>query len=182
MEKEQQTDKKEIKKNSKKKEVFETLGAINVNEFTKKKGGQTYLAWNQAWKEVVMRYPTATYEFVKQADGQFYVVSEIGYMVETTVTIEGVTRGMMLPVLNGANKPFKTTSYTYNSRVGSRSVAACDMFEINTALMRCLTKNLAMFGLGFYIYMGDSLPTDSMELEIEDKQKKKNPLNFTFNK
>jgi hypothetical protein len=32
------------------------------------------------------------------------------------------------------------------------------MFDINKTLMRCLTKNLAMFGLGLYIYAGEDLP------------------------
>jgi hypothetical protein len=32
------------------------------------------------------------------------------------------------------------------------------MTEINKAIMRCLTKNLAMFGLGLYIYAGEDLP------------------------
>jgi hypothetical protein len=36
------------------------------------------------------------------------------------------------------------------------------MFDINKTLMRCLTKNLAMFGMGLYIYAGEDLPeTDS---------------------
>ena len=32
------------------------------------------------------------------------------------------------------------------------------MSEINKTIMRCLTKNLAMFGLGLYIYAGEDLP------------------------
>jgi hypothetical protein len=32
------------------------------------------------------------------------------------------------------------------------------MFDVNKTLMRCLVKNLAMFGLGLYIYAGEDLP------------------------
>jgi hypothetical protein len=32
------------------------------------------------------------------------------------------------------------------------------MFDINKTIMRCLVKNLAMFGLGIYIYSGEDLP------------------------
>ena len=32
------------------------------------------------------------------------------------------------------------------------------MFDINKTIMRCLVKNLAMFGLGLYIYAGEDLP------------------------
>ena len=37
--------------------------------------------------------------------------------------------------------------------------------------MRCLTKNLAMFGLGLYIYAGEDLPENDSETEQEDKPK-----------
>ena len=32
------------------------------------------------------------------------------------------------------------------------------MFDVNTAIMRCLVKNLSLFGLGLYIYEGEDLP------------------------
>ena len=34
------------------------------------------------------------------------------------------------------------------------------MFDVNKTIMRCLVKNLAMFGLGLYIYAGEDLPVD----------------------
>jgi hypothetical protein len=37
------------------------------------------------------------------------------------------------------------------------------MFDINKTIMRCLTKNLAMFGLGIYIYAGEDLPLEIKE-------------------
>ena len=37
------------------------------------------------------------------------------------------------------------------------------MFDVNKAIMRCLTKNLAMFGLGLYIYAGEDLPETTKE-------------------
>jgi hypothetical protein len=42
------------------------------------------------------------------------------------------------------------------------------MFDINTAIMRCLTKNLAMFGLGLYIYAGEDIPSVDNSDEITD--------------
>ena len=42
------------------------------------------------------------------------------------------------------------------------------MFDVNKAIMRCLTKNLAMFGLGLYIYAGEDLP----EAEKKETEKK----------
>ena len=37
------------------------------------------------------------------------------------------------------------------------------MFDVNKTIMRCLVKNLAMFGLGIYIYAGEDLPQDEPE-------------------
>jgi hypothetical protein len=79
-------------------------------------------------------------------------------MVMTEVTIEDQTLEMWLPVMDGANKSMTYQSYTYQTRYGEKVVEAATMFDINKTLMRCLTKNLAMFGLGHYIYAGEDLP------------------------
>ena len=146
-----------------KKSVFTELFAVNVNEHTetKESGGTelTYLSWPFAWAEVKKRYPGATYEIVKQENGLPYVYDEnTGYMVSTRVTINGVSHEMWLPVMDGANKAMKATAYQYKTRFGDKTVEAATMFDVNKAIMRCLVKNLAMFGLGLYIYAGEDLP------------------------
>ena len=45
------------------------------------------------------------------------------------------------------------------------------MFDINKTIMRCLTKNLAMFGLGLYIYAGEDLPEVSEDKPEEKPEK-----------
>ena len=62
------------------------------------------------------------------------------------------------PVMDGANKAMKNKPYSYTTRYGEKSVEAATMFDINKTLMRCLVKNLAMFGMGIYIYAGEDLP------------------------
>ena len=142
--------------------VFETLNSINVNEYTEKKNGLTYLTWSYAWKEFKKVCPDATYEVVK-FDGKPYVYDEnLGYMCYTTVTVNGLTHEMWLPVMDGANKAMKAVPYTYKvksyGKEVEKTVQAATMFDINKTIMRCLTKNLAMFGLGLYIYAGEDLP------------------------
>lgn len=39
------------------------------------------------------------------------------------------------------------------------------MTDINKTIMRCLTKNLAMHGLGLYIYAGEDMPQIDLTLE-----------------
>ena len=151
--------------------VFEELNAINVNDKTeKKKSGSTeltYLSWTWAWAEVKKRYPDAHYEIMMH-DGLPYVYDEnTGYMVFTTVTIDGISHMMWLPVMDGANRAMKSKPYTYSTKYnGEKTVEAATMFDVNKTIMRCLVKNLAMFGLGLYIYAGEDLP----ETEAEEQK------------
>ena len=148
--------------------VFEELNAINVNDKTEKKksGGTelTYLSWTWAWAEVKKRYPDAHYEIMMH-DGLPYVYDEnTGYMVFTTVTIDGISHMMWLPVMDGANKAMKSKPYTYSTKYsGEKTVEAATMFDVNKTIMRCLVKNLAMFGLGLYVYAGEDIPSSDEE-------------------
>ena len=121
---------------------FEEVFKIDVNGKTEKKGNLTYLSWAWAWAEFKKLYPTATYK-VNPFDGTFCSGNEkIGYMVQTSVTADDLTYEMWLPVMDMRNN----------------TIFQPKMTEINKTIMRCLTKNLAMFGLGLYIYAGEDLP------------------------
>jgi hypothetical protein len=54
----------------------------------------------------------------------------------------------------------KSEPYTYKTSKGEQTVQAYTMMDVNKAVMRCLVKNLAMFGLGIAIYAGEDLPDD----------------------
>ena len=147
---------------------FENLFKVNVNEHIEKKEktGISYLSWTYAWAEVKKRYPNANYEVHLFGEKQLpYVFDEdVGYMVFTSVTVEGLTHTMWLPVMDAKNKPMKSEAYTYDTKYETnKKVEAATMTDINKAIMRCLVKNLAMFGLGLYVYSGEDLP----EIETE---------------
>lgn len=94
-------------------------------------------------------------------------------MVYTKITADGTTHEMWLPVLDGANKPMKSEPYTYvvkgynGNPPTEKTVESLNMFDVNKALMRCLTKNMAMFGLGLYIYAKEDLPEMNEEEKLE---------------
>ena len=169
-----------MKEKEENKSVFLSLNCINVNDKTETKdtGGVqlTYLSWPFAWGEVVKRYPDASYEVVKDENGRPYFADEdYGLMCMTNVTIEGKTLEMWLPVMDGANKAMKRIPYTYKvwnrqtKQWTEKTVAAATMFDINKTIMRCLVKNLAMFGLGLYIYSGEDLPEiETEKISIKD--------------
>lgn len=127
---------------------FEEIYKINVNEKTEEKNGLTYLSWAWAWAEFKKRYPNATYKIKRFENNLPYVWDEkTGYMVFTEVTVDDLTHEMWLPVMDHKNK----------------TLYEAGMTDINKAIMRCLTKNLAMFGLGLYIYAGEDLPEGEKE-------------------
>jgi hypothetical protein len=145
--------------------VFERLSAINVNDKVEKKDGLTYLSWAWAWSEVKKNFPDATYSIT-----DINMSDNLGIMVNTEVTIEGETLSMWLPVMDGKNKAMKKESYTYSTKYGEKTVEAATMFDINKTLMRCLVKNLAMFGLGIYIYAGEDLPESEAQAQTQSEQ------------
>lgn len=137
---------------------YQTLRAINVNAHTEKKNNLTYLSWAWAWDEFKQAYPDATYKVIKSENGLPYFESQAGVMVYTEVTAGGITHEMWLPVMDGANMAMKREKYNYKTKYGEKTCDAFDMFDVNKTIMRCLVKNLAMFGLGIYIYAGEDLP------------------------
>jgi hypothetical protein len=150
----------------KKKSVFERLSAINVNDHVEKKKDLTYLSWAWAWAVTKRECPDATYKLLPTEYDE-----ALGFMVHTEVTIEGETLPMWLPVMDGANKSMLKSSYTYSTRFGDKQVDAATTFDINKTLMRCLVKNLAMFGLGIYIYAGEDLPEAEVSTPAPAKAK-----------
>ena len=157
--------------------TFEELSSINVSEhIEKKKTGSTelsYLSWVYAWSEFKKIFPKANYFFYKNEQGLPYVYDEnTGYMCYVTVDNgEGEAHEMWLPVMDGANKAMKSSSYTYSTRYGEKSVEPATMFDVNKTLMRAVVKCIAMFGLGLYIFAGEDLPAteDKPEPQQNDR-------------
>lgn len=140
---------------------FNKVSSIDVSKMTEEKNGLTYLSWAMAWKEFCKVYPNARYEIVKNEKNlPYFKDDEVGYMVYTRVTVDELTHEMWLPVLDFKNKPMMKPN----------------MFDINKTVMRCLTKNLAMFGLGLHVYTGEDLPSEDDTPEPKQPKKKEKPI------
>jgi hypothetical protein len=70
-----------------------------------------------------------------------FLKSELGYFVECTVTIEGLSKTQMMPVLDFKNQT--ATSPKAN--------------DINKSQMRALTKAIALHGLGIDLWAGEDI-------------------------
>ena len=118
--------------------TFLELRKINVNEHTEKKGRFTYLSWTWAVDQLLENDPTATWTFGEPT----YFAETL--MVYCTVTAFGKSMTQQMPVINNQNK----------------AIPNPNAMDVNTAMMRCLVKTIALFGLGLYIYAGEDLPTE----------------------
>lgn len=135
------------------KKIWDTLSKVDVSNHVEKKGNLTYLSWAWAWGVLMEHFPEVQYEF----DVEKFDDGTVEVRVAICISEEGqeVVRHMWLPVMDYKNKAIQNP----------------DAFAINTAKMRCLTKCLAMFGLGHYIYAGEDLPQASNELIDGDQYK-----------
>ena len=150
--------------------MFNALSNLDLSDKCEKRDQLTYLSWANAWSEFKSAYPSATYQILKNENGlPYFSDPNLGIMVFTEVTVDDITHQMWLPVMDSKNKAMKLTPYNYQvwdnykKAYVEKTVQAASMFDINKTLMRCLVKNLAMFGLGLYIFQGDDLPEKSAD-------------------
>ena len=150
--------------------MFNALSNLDLSDKCEKRESLTYLSWANAWSEFKSAYPSATYQILKNENGlPYFSDPNLGIMVFTEVTVDDITHQMWLPVMDSKNKAMKLEPYTYSvwnnfkKAFEEKTVQAASMFDINKTLMRCLVKNLAMFGLGLYIFQGDDLPEKSAD-------------------
>jgi hypothetical protein len=128
---------------------IEALLKTNVNDHVEKKNGLSYLSWAWGWAEALKADSSAKYE-VQFFDGKPFVDINGTAMVFVTVTMFGKPMTCQLPVMDYRNK----------------AIPKPDAFAVNTAIMRCMTKALALHGLGLYLYSGEDLPEEGKTVVI----------------
>ena len=132
---------------------IEALLKRDVNAHTEKKNNLTYLSWAWAWAEALKADPGATYKVEMFGDKCFMDINGTA-MVFVTVTMFGKPMTCQLPVMDYRNK----------------AIPNPDAFAVNTAIMRCMTKALALHGLSLYIYAGEDLPEEGKSVVITPTQ------------
>jgi hypothetical protein len=129
---------------------YTRLAAININGHIEKKGRFSYLSWAWAVDQLLRLDPTASWTFGNPQEFNGSV------MVFCSLTAFNKTMNMQLPVINYLNVAIKNPN----------------SMDVNTAMMRCLVKCIAVHGLGLYIYAGEDLPEEPVK---KPKSSKKEP-------
>jgi hypothetical protein len=127
---------------------IELLLKKSVNDHVEKKNGLSYLSWAWAWAEALKADPKASYKIEMFGDKCFMDINGTA-MVFVTVTIFDKPMTCQLPVMDYRNK----------------AIPNPDAFAVNTAIMRCMTKALALHGLGLYLYSGEDVPEDGNKFD-----------------
>ena len=110
------------------KDIYKTLSKLDLSNLLEKKMGITFLSWANAWDVLMEHYPNSFFMILEPATFADGTVE-----VWTSVSVEGYERKMWLPVMDHRNQAIKNP----NSR------------QVSDSRMRCLVKNLAMFGLAY---------------------------------
>jgi hypothetical protein len=131
-------------------DVWKTLAKEDVSAYTQEKGKLTYLSWSRAWIILMKHYPHAEYVF-HDWDGLPYRSLPDGTAeVVTSVKIGKLIRSMPLPVMDYKNNPVVNPTSK----------------QVSDNRMRCLVKNIAMFGLGMGVYA--TLEPEDLEVDPEE--------------
>ena len=138
------------------KEIWDTLSAIDVSEYTEQKMNLTYLSWARAVMLVSNVYEMK-YKFCDIDGLPYRLLPDGSAEVITEITIGKHTRQMALPIMDYKNNPVKDI----------------DSRQLNDNRMRCLVKNLAMFGLGISVFAqwDNHLPSEEKDEKPEVKDK-----------
>ena len=141
------------------KQKFDELYSIDINPHIEKDyKGLSYLSWATAYKLAMDNDPNISYEILEDNDGiPFFTRGQVN-LVKTKVTMFGETKTMILPVMDNKHNAVSEP----NSR------------QINDNIMRCLAKNIAMFGIGLPLYVGEDLAQfrqpEQPKSKVEDKK------------
>jgi hypothetical protein len=119
---------------------FQEIRKLDLGHLIEKKNGRSYLSWVHALDVLLCKDRDATWTF-----GEPTQFGE-SLMVHCTVEAFGKSRSMHLPVMDHKNQAIKNP----------------DARQVSDAMMRCLAKAIATFGIGLYIWAGSDYPDEEI--------------------
>lgn len=135
-------------------EIFKQLNALDITPYLKTKQSMKYLPWSQCYTILSTHFDNWNYDPIKTPEGLLYFNDGKTCWVETSITIEGITRNEHLAVMDYRN--------------AAVSVEDVRMTDVQKSIKRCFVKNAALFGLGLSLWVNE----DYSELGRQAKEAK----------
>lgn len=140
---------------------FKEAYELKIGDHVEKKGKYSYLSWCYAVKHIRENFPEATWIIHENVDGFPCFFHNDQAMVKISVNINEKEHTQWHPVLNYQNKPINKPS----------------VFEINTAIQRCLAKAVAIStGIGLGLYAGEDLPKEEADATNNGTSEEPTPI------
>lgn len=141
--------------------LFSKLYNLDVSVYKEQLKTKTatldYLSWAQAYQLLIHQDPNADVTICTAEDGFPLFSRGDHHFVKTEVTAFGKTKPCFLPVMDNNHRAVKNAPYQIPTKNGAISVPAMNARHINDSIMRCMVKNIAMFGIGLKLYTGEDL-------------------------
>lgn len=131
---------------------YEKLAAVSIAGKTESKGGLTYLSWAYAWDQLIRQYPDSYFTVYENKDGLNYHTDGKTCWVKVGVTL----------VDGDYSKELIETLPVMDYRNNSVTLNLVSSTMVNKTIKRCLTKCIALHGIGISLYTGsfDDIPTE----------------------
>lgn len=126
---------------------FEEISKTDVSKLMEKKGKFNYLSWSHCCGELLKLDNLATWTYAEPL-----TLPDGSMMVFCTVKAFGKEMTAQLPVIDFKNQAIKNPN----------------SMQLNTAMMRCLAKGIALYGIGLFVFQGEDLPPADVLERIGD--------------
>ena len=137
---------------------FQELYTLDITNYIKKDyKGLKYLSWATAYKLALLQDPNISFKILENENGLPIFSQGKIHFVKTEVTMFNETKKMILPVMDNKHN----------------AVEEPDSRDINDTIMRCLVKNIALFGLGLSLYVGEDIANCDLIINTTDEKKAK---------
>ena len=138
-------------------EIFKKLNALDITPYLKTKQSMKYLPWSQCYTILSTHFDNWNYDLIKNPEGLLYFNDGKTCWVETSITIEGITRSEHLAVMDHRNTAV--------------SVEDVRMTDVQKSIKRCFVKNAALFGLGLSLWVNEDYSELGRQAkEAEDRE------------
>lgn len=141
---------------------FNQLNVLSAGDKIEKKNGLSYASWAYAWQILKTKYPRSYYTIYENERGWNYFTDGKTCWVKTGVTLVDTNTNFelehieYLPIMDFRNKSIPCDNVT--------------SMDVNKAIQRSLTKAAARHGVFLYIYQGEDLPEENVDITILNAQ------------